>query len=293
MKKAILIPLAIAFLLTFAFGQPAKGLKVFISVDMEGITGVVTSEECNRTAADDYQYFRKIMTLEANAAVEGSLAAGATEIWVRDSHGSARNILPDLLDKNAKLLRDWSGGPKAMMDGIDGTFDAVIFVGYHAKAGTPDAIIEHTMTGRVTEAKINGIALPEAGINALIAGYYNVPVAFLAGDKAICEQVKQLFGEVETAAVKEGIGEAALSLHPEVAREKIRAGVEKALRNLGKYKPYKLASPYKLVLTLKDEKMVYNGQLYPGAKRTGDWELTYENNDLMEVIKAFEGILKQ
>ena len=293
MKKAILLLLSIVLVLSFTFSQPAKGLKVFISVDMEGITGVVTSEECDRKAADDYQYFRKIMTLEANAAVEGASASGATEIWVRDSHGSARNILPDLLDKRAKLLRDWSGGPKVMMDGIDGTFDAVMFVGYHAKAGTPDAIIEHTMTGRIMEAKINGVALPEAGINALIAGYFNVPVAFVAGDKAICDQAKQLFGEVETVAVKEGIGAAALSLHPEVTREKIRAGVESALRNLEKYKPYKLAPPYKLVLTLKDEKMVYNGQFYPGAKRTGDWELTYENNDLMEVIKAFEGILKQ
>ena len=293
MKKAILLLLSIVLVLSFTFSQPAKGLKVFISVDMEGITGVVTSEECDRKAADDYQYFRKIMTLETNAAVEGASTSGATEIWVRDSHGSARNILPDLLDKRAKLLRDWSGGPKVMMDGIDGTFDAVMFVGYHAKAGTPDAIIEHTMTGRIMEAKINGVALPEAGINALIAGYFNVPVAFVAGDKAICDQAKQLFGEVETVAVKEGIGAAALSLHPEVTREKIRAGVESALRNLEKYKPYKLAPPYKLVLTLKDEKMVYNGQFYPGAKRTGDWELTYENNDLMEVIKAFEGILKQ
>jgi D-amino peptidase len=293
MKRIIFLFVAIVFVLDFAFTQPAKRLKVFISVDMEGVTGVVTSEECDPKAGDDYQYFRRIMSLEANAAAEGALAAGATEVWVRDAHSSARNILPDLLDKRTKLLRDWSGGPKSMMDGIDGTFDAAVFVGYHAKAGTPDAVIEHTMTGRITDAKINGISLPEAGINALIGGYYNVPVVFVAGDKAICDQAKQLFGEVETVAVKEGLGAASLSLHPEVAREKIKAGVESALRNVGKYKPYKLASPYKLVLTLKDEKMVYNGQFYPGAKRTGDWELTYENNDLMEVIKAFEGMLKQ
>jgi D-amino peptidase len=293
MKRMFFLLLSLVSILSLVFSQPVKRLKVFISVDMEGITGVVTSAECDRSAGDDYQYFRKIMTLEANAAVEGALAAGAAEIWVRDAHGSARNILPDLLDKRAKLIRDWSGGPKSMMDGVDGTFDAAVFVGYHAKAGTPDAIIEHTMTGRVTEVKINGIALPEAGINALIAGSYNVPVVFVAGDKAVCDQAKQLFGEVETVAVKEGIGGAALNLHPEVAWEKIKAGVESALRNIGKYKPYKLTSPYQLVLTLKDEKMVYNGQFYPGAKRTGDWELTYENNDLMEVIKAFEGILKQ
>ncbi len=291
MKRAFGILILSVLLLGFGFGRPAEGMKVFISVDMEGITGVATSAECSRSAGDDYQYFRKIMTLETNAAIEGAVAAGATEIWVRDSHGSARNILPDLLDKRALLLRDWSGGPKSMMEGIDESFDAIVFVGYHARAGTPDAIIEHTMTGRVMDARINGISLPEAGINALIGGAYNVPVAFVAGDKAICEQAKELFGEVETVAVKKGIGAASLNLHPDVSREKIREGVKKALQELDKYKPYKLISPYTLVMTLKDEKMVYNAQFYPGAERTGEWELTFKSRDLMEIIKAFEGIL--
>lgn len=286
MKKGLIVIFLVLFACSLAFGQAEKGPKVFISVDMEGITGVVTSEECSRSGKD-YNYFRKIMTQETNAAVEGAVAAGATEIWVRDSHGSARNILPDLLSKKAKLLRDWSGGPKSMMEGIDETFDAVMFIGYHAKAGTPDAIIEHTSSGTVTDMSINGISLPEAGYNALTAGHYNVPVVFVAGDKAICEQVKGLFGKVETVAVKKGIGAATLSLHPEVAREKIRAGVEKALRQLSNYKSYKLTPPYTLVLKLKNEKMVYNGSFYPGAKRTGDWELTFKSNNIMEVIKAF------
>lgn len=291
MKKVLIITL-LAWVICFpAFGQSGEGLKVFISVDMEGITGVVTSKECSRSGKD-YGFFRKIMTLEANAAVEGALAAGATEIWVRDAHGSARNILPDLFNKNAKLLRDWSGGPKGMMEGIDETFDAVIFIGYHAKAGTPDAIIEHTSSGTVTDMSINGISLPEAGYNALMAGHFNIPVVFVAGDKALCEQVKGLFGEVETVAVKKGIGAAVISLHPEVAHEKIRKGVEKALSNLNKYKPYKLSPPYTLVLKLKNERMVYNGAFYPGAKRTGDWELTYKSNDIMEIIKAFAWMRK-
>ncbi len=291
MKKAILFLSLSILLLGPTFGQSTEGLKVLISVDMEGITGIVTSEECSRTAGDDYQYFRKIMTLEANAAIEGALAAGATEIWVRDSHGSARNILPDLLHEKAKLLRDWSGGWKAMVEGIDESFDAVMFVGYHARAGTPDAIIEHTMTGRVMDARINGVSLPEAGINALIAGVYDVPVVFVAGDKAICDQAKELFGEIETVAVKKGIGAAALNHHPEVSRKMIQAGVKNALLQLDNYKPYKLSAPYTLVMTLKDEKMTYNAQAYPGVKRTGDWELTYKSDDLIEVLKAFDGIL--
>jgi len=271
---------------TLAFGQGGKGLKVFISVDMEGITGVVHWEEVSRTGKD-YDYFRRIMTKETNAAIEGAKKAGAKDILVRDSHGSARNILPDLLHEDAKLLRDWSGGHLSMMEGIDETFDAVIFIGYHARAGTPNAMLEHTMSGNVTNISVNGVSLPEAGINALIAGHYDIPVVFVAGDQAICEQVREMFGEVETVAVKKGLGNAALNLHPEKAREKITEGVEKALINLRKYTPYKLKSPYTMVLKLKDEPTVQRKSFYPGAKRTGDWELTFKHNDIMEVIKAF------
>lgn len=285
MKKVLYAALFALLINAQVFAQ-GSGLKVFISVDMEGITGVANWEEVSRTGMD-YGIFRRTMTLETNAAIEGAKAAGATEILVRDSHGSARNILPELLHVDAKLLRDWSGGPKSMMEGIDESFDAVIFIGYHAKAGTPDALLEHTMSGNVMDISINGVSLPEAGINALIAGIYNVPVVFTAGDKAICGQVKELFGEVETVAVKEGIGGAALNLHPEVSRKLIRAGVEKSLRNLSKYKPYKLRAPYTMKLKLKDETTVYKGAVYPGAERTGEWELTFKSSDIMEVLTAF------
>lgn len=291
MKKIGILLLAFFILNISVFSESGEGLKVFISVDMEGITGVVTSEECSRTG-QDYNYFRKIMTLETNAAIEGALAAGAIEIWVRDSHGSARNIIPDLLNEKAVLIRDWSGGPKGMMDGIDETFDAAMFIGYHARAGTPDAIIEHTSSGIVTDMAVNGISLPEAGYNALTAGHYNVPVVFLAGDKAICEQAKKLFGQVETVAVKHAIGGAAVSLHPNVAHAKIRIGVRKALENLKEYKPFKLTAPYTLVMKLKTEIQVYNGAFYPGAKRTGDWELTYKSDSIMDIIKAFSWMRK-
>jgi D-amino peptidase len=264
----------------------AQEMKVFISVDMEGITGVANWEDVS-LSGKDYDYFRRIMSREANAAVEGALAAGATEVIVRDAHGSARNILPDLLDEKAKLVRDWSGGPKMMMEGIDGSFAAAVLIGCHAKAGTKDAMLEHTSSGSVTDFSINGISMPEAGYNALIAGSYGVPAVFVAGDKALCEQVKALFGPLETVAVKEGIGSAAVNLHPDVARAKIRAGVEKALRNLKSAKPYMIAPPYRLVLKLKEEEQVHRGSFYPGAKRTGEWELTYETNNILDLLTAF------
>ena len=170
MRKEITTLLLLPLLAAPATAQAGNGLKVFISVDMEGIAGLVNGEETSRTGKD-YDYFRAIMTAEANTAIEGAAAAGATDIVVRDGHGSARNILPDMLDRRARLVRDWSGGPLGMMEGIDETFDAVLFVGYHAKAGTADAILDHTWSGNVADIFINGVSLPEAGFNGLIAGH--------------------------------------------------------------------------------------------------------------------------
>ena len=287
MRRIVSTFLVLTVFISPIFSQKNSELKVFISVDMEGITGVVNWEDVSRTGKD-YGYFREIMTKETNAAIEGALEAGVTEIIVRDSHGSARNLLPEMLNKNSKLIRDWSGGFMSMMEGIDETFDAVIFIGYHAKAGTPNAILEHTMSSKnIIDVSINNISLPEAGINALIAGHYDIPVVLVAGEKALCDQAKNLFGEVNTVAVKEGLGNAALNLHPKVSREKIRAGVKDALLNIGKFKPYKLESPYTLVVKYKNEDIVNDKSLQPGVQRTGDWELTYKSDDILDIMKVF------
>jgi D-amino peptidase len=281
-----LIVVIMLLLLVPCVAQSQEKLKVFISVDMEGIAGLVVSEEAG-SSGSDYGYFRRIMSHEANAAVLGAFDAGATEVVVRDSHGSARNILPDLLDPRAKLIRDWSGGPMSMMEGIDESYDAVVFVGYHARAGTPDAIIDHTSSGNVVDFAINGQSLPEAGYNALMAGHFGVPVVYVAGDQAICDQVTELFGNVGTFATKQGIGAASMGMHPEAAREGIRAGVAEAVRNRDQYQPFTMTKPYTLVLKLKTEASVYNGSFFPGAERTGDWELTFTSDDIFQVMYAF------
>jgi len=276
---------------TFSLGAKTNKLKVFISVDMEGICGVINWEEVSRDGRD-YNLFRKLMTEETNAAIEGALEAGATEIVVRDSHGSARNILPELLNPAAELIRDWSGGPLQMMEGIDETFDAVIFIGYHARAGTPDAVLEHTMSGRVYDLKLNGKLMPEAGLNAAIAGYFGVPVVLVAGDLAITKQAKELLGEVETVAVKEGIGEAAKMLHPKKARELIKKKTILALKNLKKYKPFKLNPPYTMEITFTSEANAHRASFIPGAKRTGPRSVSFTSNDFMEVLKFFVTALR-
>lgn len=268
-----------------AAAQQARGLKVFISVDMEGLAGVVTNTDVGGTGPD-YAHFRTIMARETNAAIEGAARAGATEFVVRDSHGSKQNLLPLDVDPRAKLLRGQGTGPKNMMEGIDSTFDAVIFIGYHAKAGTPNAILEHTSTGNVVDFSINGVSLPEGGYNALVAGLYNVPVVFVAGDRAVVEQIRGLLGPIGGVAVKEEIGgDASLGLSPERAQTAIRDGVANALRNRASAKVYKLTPPYNMVLKVRTER-----PLYPGAVKSNPGEFTFSHQSLLEVLNAFNAM---
>lgn len=285
--KKIFLGILVLFILSFSIqaDAPQKGLKVFISVDMEGVSGVINWEDVSRNGKD-YGLFRKLMTQEANAAIRGALDAGATEILVRDSHGSARNILPDLLDQDAILLRDWSGGPMSMMEGIDETFDAVIFIGYHAREGTPDAVLKHTMTGQI-DVFINGKNMPEAGINGAAAGYYGVPVVMVAGDAAIVKQCRDIFGDIEGVAVKESIGAAAKMLHPKKAQQLIRQKTKEALSNLIRYSPLKLQTPITMEIVYKDEIDAHRASWFPGAKKTGERSVSYTHEDYLEILKFF------
>jgi D-amino peptidase len=263
---------------------PTRGLKVFISVDMEGLTGVVAGNEVSSNGPD-YGHFRAIMAAEANAAIEGAGRAGATEFLVRDSHGNKTNLLPGDLSPRAQLLRGASTGPKNMMEGIDETFAAVIFIGYHAKAGTSNAVLAHTSNGNVIDFEINGVSLPEVGYNALVAGLYNVPVVFVAGDKAFVDQARGLLGPVEAVVTKTEIGGAISSLSPATAQRQISEGVERAVRGRDRLKPYKMTPPYTMVLKVRTEKPVYKG-----AERPRPGESVFRHADLLEILNAFNAM---
>ena len=271
----------------FASAQaPAKGLKIFISVDMEGISGVVNWDDVT-VGGSDYGLFRRIMTQEVNAAIESALASGATEIVVRDAHDSGRNILPDLLNPGVKLLRDWSYGPLSMMEGIDKSFDGVIFIGYHARASTPNAVLKHTMTTKLLDVIVNGRKMPEAGINGLIAGMFDVPILLITGDKAVCGQARELFGDVETVVVKEGIGTAELGISPQTAQLLIREKTAAALRRVKDFKPFKLPPPYTLEVAFADEAGAQRASWVPGAVRKDEHTVSFMADDVMTLIKLF------
>ncbi len=287
MKRSltILIAVLLVALLAVAGQAPGKKLKVFISVDMEGVAGLIHWDETSQ-GGPDYQLFRTLMTGEANAAVAGAFEAGATEVVVRDAHDSARNILPDQIDPRARLIREWNG-PLSMMEGLDRTFDAVVFVGYHARIGTPNAVLKHTMSLSLYDVILNGVRQPEGGWNAAIAGYFDVPVVFLSGDAAICKQIQEVIGPIGTAAVKDGMGPAASMIHPSKAREMIQNGVRTALQNLKAYKPYKPSSPYKLEIVFADENQARRASYIPGADRTGERTVAFTSADFMDIVKYF------
>lgn len=232
-----------------------KELRVFICVDMEGMAGVVHVKDCNEGGMD-YQYFRETATNEVNAAIRGAFKAGATKVVVRDAHETMRNIIPGLLDSRVELIRGGDGAnPQIMMQGIEQGFDAMLFVGHHAAAGTPRGVLAHTMVvDGVQEFSINGIQIPEMAYCALIAGKYGVPVAYLSGDDVTCTQAKEYFGEkFATTATKEAFGWKVAKCYPiEKVHKQIEKDVYNALKNPDNFSLYNIAPPYKSYLRVKE-----------------------------------------
>jgi D-amino peptidase len=267
-------------------------MRVYISVDMEGIAGVVHEDQTDPTESrhsGEYNRFRRLMTNETNAAITGALEAGAKGVLVNDSHWLMRNLLAEELNPAAELL---SGGPKrlSMVEGIDGGFDAAMFIGYHARAGTRNATIDHTYTSRVYEARINGQPVGELGLNAAMAGMYGVPVTLVSGDQALAAEAKALLGAgIETVIVKEAVGRfAAKSLAPAVACERIRAGAAAALRR--KHVPFTFKPPIRLEVDFIVSQMADMAELVPGSSRTGGRAVSYTGDDYREVFRAWRAM---
>lgn len=266
-------------------------MKVFISVDLEGIGGVVnrrhTAEE-----GKEYEYARRLMIEEANAAVQGAFDGGATEVVVNDSHGEMGNLLPEMLHQEAMLI---SGSPKplSMVEGVQTGCQAAIFVGYHAGAGTAAAVLDHTYVSRAAhQIRINGRPAGETAINAGVCGACGAPVVMVAGDKAVAEEARALIPGVVTVAVKEGLGRlAAISLHPEKARAAIRQGAAEAVRNLQRVALFKFTSPVALEVDLLYTTMADVAELVPGVRRIGGRTVAFTHEDYITVFKVMRAIL--
>lgn len=245
--------LFVFLLLPTVYGANAQDLKVYISADMEGVAGVVGGDQLGPEGFE-YSQFRKFMTAEVNAAIEAARDVGATEIVVSDSHGNGLNLLLDALPQDIELVRSWPR-PLGMMEGIDDSFGAAIFIGYHASAGNTDGIAAHTMSGAdFSSVKINGIEMTEGGMNALIAGYFGVPVVMISGDDAAVREVSDMLGPIEGAVVKWHISHASgRTLMPKAAQALIKEKAQAGLRRRLELKPFRIEGPLILDLTYKND----------------------------------------
>ena len=259
-------------------------MKILISVDMEGITGVVSQGHTDHTTAE-YQRFRKLMTADANAAIQGALDGGATDVVVNDSHGNMDNILIEELNPAARLI---SGSPKlfSMMQGIGSDVDAVFLVGYHARAGSAPAVHDHTWMGSIYNATLNGQPMGEIRLNASLAGHYRAPVVLVTGDQLATAEARQVLDDVETVTVKIAVGRTAADcLPPGKTAPLIRQAAQKALERT--HAPLVVQPPITLGLEFWRSIQAERAELMPGAKRTGPRSIEWVGEDMVSVYRTW------
>ncbi len=268
-----------------------KKMKIYISSDMEGVVGAVTAEQLGPTGFE-YQRFREFMTQEVNAAIEAAFETGATEVVVSDSHGNGQNLLIEKLPKNILLVRAFPR-PLMMMQGIDATFDGVIFLGYHASTTNSQGVRAHTMSSaRLADVRLNNISMSEGGVNAAIAGHFNVPIIMVSGDDAAVKEVTALLGDVEGAVVKWNYGfHSAMTMMPEAAYALIREKVKKAIGRIKAFKPYKLKTPVQLDVRFKSYRPSEVLSYLSIIERTDAHSIRFMGKDIIEVSKFMEFIL--
>ena len=265
-------------------------MKVFISADIEGVNNIATWDETDNRSSE-YQYFRKQMTEDVAAACRAAKEAGATEIFVKDAHDSARNLILKDLPEYVKLHRGWEGVPCSMMAGLDESFDAVMFIGYHSPASSDGNPLSHTMNLRNQYVKINGILTSEFYINALYASYLGVPIAFLSGDKELTRIVKETNSNIETVVTKEGSHGAVVSRHPNITNQEIFDTVKVALTKDLKENIVELPKHFVVEIQYKKFNDAFNASFYPGCKQISSDTVQFETDDYYEVVRALKFIL--
>ncbi len=268
----------------------SRKLKVHISVDMEGVAGVVTGDQLG-PAGFEYARFREFMTREALTAVETAKAAGATELVVADSHGNGENLLIDQFPPDVKVVRSW---PRAlgMMAGVDDNVDAAIFIGYHASTNNPAGVRAHTFSSaNLTRVALNGVNVTEGAWNAAIAGHFNVPVIMMSGDDAAIAEVRKAIGNIEAAETKRALSfHSAITLTPAASATLIGDRVRAALGRLKEFKPYKVTEPVTVDVSFKNYQPPQLLALLPMFERTDSHSVRFRARDMVEASSIMQFI---
>ncbi|HEX6270889.1 MAG TPA: M55 family metallopeptidase [Anaerolineales bacterium] len=268
-------------------------MKILIAGDMEGITGVTTWDQVTPGHAE-YARFRRLMTQDVNAAIRGAFEAGAEEVLVADGHWNGSNILIEELDSRARL-NTGSPSPFSMMQGIDESIDGVILIGYHARNGSPNAILDHTWSSRtVSNIWLNDILTGEYGLNAALAGHFSVPVIMVSGDQTACAQVVELLGEMETAVVKHATGRfSAGCLTPPLAQELIFMRAARAVGRLSEGDvpdPFVLDSPVRVSVEFFTSDMADRATRIPFTERDGS-RVSFETQSMALAYNGFRAMV--
>lgn len=265
-------------------------MKILIAADMEGISGVVHWDQVDPGHAE-YARFRQLMTGDVNAAIQGAFEAGASEVIVSDGHAYGRNLLIEDLDPRVRL-NSGNLSPLAMVQGIDEDMDGVMFVGYHARAGTPNAILDHTWSSRcVANLWLGDLLVGESGLNAAVCGYFNTPVIMISGDQTVCSEALKLLGSVEVAVIKWASGRmSAECLPPSLAQSEIHMAALRAVKRLasgGAPSPFIVDGPVKVTVEFCQSEMADAASLFPGAKRAGSRRVEVSADDMRLAYNSF------
>ena len=284
--KRLVIACLLALLPNGADAQ--RQLKVLISVDMEGITGVVTGEQLGPSGFE-YARFREFMTGEALAAVEAAKESGATEILVVDAHGNGQNLLIERFPQDVRIIRSWPR-PLMMVEGVDSTFSAVIFIGYHSSTTNPQGVRAHTISSaNYAGVSLNGVDMSEAGINAAIAGHFGVPVVMISGDDAAVAEAQKIIGPIEGAVVKRSLSfHSANTMTPAAGQALIREKVKAGLAKRASLRPYVMQKPVRLDLTYKSYTPAEIAAYLPGVERRTAHAIRFTGRDMVEVSRMIE-----
>jgi len=263
-------------------------VRLYISCDMEGTAGVCSWFQCDPSNAHEYPIYRRYMSQEVRAAIDGARKGGANDIVINDSHWDMRNILWDELPADVLLI---SGGrkPLSMTQGLVAGFGGAFFTGYHARSGDQNGVLAHTYTGEtIYNVRINGVACSEALLNAAMAGYYGIPLLLITGDRVVVDHVSEHMPWVKGVIVKDGIGHYATnSVTPQAAQAAIRDAATQAVRDASKAKPFTFEPPLTLEIDTTHAEQADFIELMPGYQRIAGRTVRFESSDYLSIFRAF------
>lgn len=262
-------------------------MKLYLSVDLEGVTGVTAWEDVRKGTAD-HDYFRQQMTKEVNTICATALKNGAEEVLVKDAHATARNLLIDQLPRGVKLFSGWARDPYVMMAGLDKSYDAVMFSGYHAGAYFNDNPLAHTMNSdTILYFKINGQYASEFVLNSYIAAYHGVPVIGIVGDEGVCRQAKEYIPNIVTMPVKKGYGNGVISLGWDEALDLIQEGTEKAMAMDRNQCLLPLPKHFQCEICYHNHFLAHRASFYKGVKLLDPHTVGFETDDFYELLRTY------